>query len=357
MKYISHKKLRRFCDETLKNKNVRKDVRNAVTDSLIQTSLRGVDSHGIRLLPHYINAIDSGRINPKPKYKFEEKSPSTGKLNGDHTFGHAAGKEGMLKAIKKAKDTGIGIVVVYNSTHFGAAAYFSHLAAEKDMIGISSTHADSLMLTYNGTRPFFGTNPICFVAPCKDEKPFCLDMATTRVTWNKIREKEDKKEKIPKGWGVDENGVETIDPKKILYLLPIGDYKGYGLSMMVEILCSLLTGMPYGRDICRMYDDPIDKKRKLGHFFMAVNIDCFEGKEIFKERLKELMDKVRNESSKNKTKDVMVPGDPEKNQYKIRIEKGIPIDESTLQKFYQISKDISFNLKDGEKEIHDFNNN
>jgi len=343
MKYISHEKLEEFCRSSLKFKKVRKDVIDSVTKSLIQTSLRGVDSHGIRLLPHYLKAIDSGRINPNPKYKFIENSSSTGKLDGDHTFGHAAGEEGMKKAVSKAKKNGVGCVVVFNSTHFGAGAYFSLIAAEEEMIGISSTHADSLMLTYNGTRPFFGTNPICFAAPCKGEDPFCLDMATSRVTWNKIIKNREEKEKIPIGWGVNKNGLETTNPNEVSYLLPIGDYKGYGLSMVIEILCSLLTGMPYGREICRMYDAPIENKRMLGHFFMAINIESFEEKDDFKKRLKKLMDEVRTEPSK-KGKEIMVPGDPEKKQYKIRIKKGIPVDNVTLQKFYEIAKITGYKL-------------
>jgi ureidoglycolate dehydrogenase (NAD+) len=343
MKYISHKKLEEFCIHSLKNKNVRKDVIDHVTKSLIQTSLRGVDSHGIRLLPHYLDAIDSGRINTNPQYSFEQRSPSTAKLDGDHTFGHAAGKEAMEKAIAKAKETGIGAVAVYNSTHFGAAAFFSLIAADKDMIGMSFTHADSLMLTYNGKRPFFGTNPLCFAAPCDGEDPFCLDMATTRVTWNKIKEKKDENETIPKGWAVDKTGKETTDVEKVAYLIPIGDYKGYGLAMMIEILCSLLTSMPYGNDICRMYDDPIDKKRKLGHFFMAIDIECFEEKLRFKKRLKKMMDEVRKEPSMKGEK-IMVPGDPEKKEMQIRLERGIPIDKVTLQKLCKIAKNISFEL-------------
>lgn len=343
MKCISYRKLEEFCISSLKYKNVRSDVIDCVTKSLIQTSLRGVDSHGIRLLPHYLEAIDSGRINTNPQYIFEERSPSTAKLDGDHTFGHAAGKEGMEKAIAKAKETGMGAVAVFNSTHFGAAAFFSLVAADKDMIGISFTHADSLMLTYNGKRPFFGTNPLCFAAPCEREYPFCLDMATTRVTWNKIKKKMDEKQKIPKSWGVDKTGKETTDVEKVAYLLPIGDYKGYGLGMMIEILCGLLTSMPYGNNICRMYDDPIDKKRKLGHFFIAIDIECFEEKQRFKKRLKKMMDEVRKEPSKKGEK-IMVPGDPEKKEMKIRLEKGIPLDKVTLQKLRQIAKNINFDL-------------
>lgn len=341
---VSHEVLKEFCEAALAKKNVKKDVIAHVSESLIQTSLRGVDSHGIRLLPHYLRAIDSGRINPKPSYNFTKTSNSTGKFDADHTFGHAAGAEGMLKAISLAKKNGMGSIVVYNSTHFGAAAYFSLLAANQNMIGISFTHADSLMLSYFGKRAFFGTNPICFAAPCEGEEPFCLDMATARVNRNKIIQYRDNGEKIPYGWGYDSNGIDTNDPEKVAFFASIGEYKGFGLSMTIDILCSLLSGMPYGRDICRMYDDPIEKKRLLGHFFMAINIDCFENVKVFRKRLKNMMDAVRNEPPMNPENKVRVPGDPEKENYKIRIKNGIPLDKVTVEAFNKIANDIGFEL-------------
>jgi len=344
MKYISHKKLENFCTSALAAKHVREDVRYHVTTSLIQTSLRGVDSHGVRLLPHYLRAIDAGRINPKPNYKFTETSITTWRLDADHTFGHAAGGEGMQKAISMAEKNGMCSIAIFNSTHFGAAAYFSLLAANKGMIGLSFTHADSLMLSYNGTRPFFGTNPICFTAPCDGEDPFCLDMATTQVNWNKIIEYRDNKKTMPHDWGVDINGLETIDPEKVAFLLSIGKYKGFGLAMMIEILCSILTGMPHGRNITQMYSDSLEKKRLLGHFFMAINIDCFENIGVFKKRLKKLMDEVRHEPSFNPNIPVKVPGDPEKEMYRIRVKKGIPIDDVTMQAFHEIANEINFDL-------------
>jgi ureidoglycolate dehydrogenase (NAD+) len=307
---ISHDVLKEFCKAALANKNVRDDVIYHVSESLIQTSLRGVDSHGIRLLPHYLSAIDSGRINPKPNYNFIKTSNSTGKFDADHTFGHAAGAEAMLKAISMAGKNGVGSVVVYNSTHFGAAAYFSLLAANQNMMGLSFTHADSLMLSY--------------------------------FNRNKIIQYRYNGKKIPDCWGYDLIGIETNDPEKVAFLASIGNYKGFGLSMTIEILCSLLSGMPYGRDICRMYDDPIEKKRLLGHFFMAINIDCFENVKVFKKRLKNMMDVVRNEPPMNPENKVRVPGDPEKEKYTVRIKKGIPLDEITAQRFNKIANDIGF---------------
>jgi len=330
----------------LAKKNVAEDVIYHVSGSLIQSSLRGVDSHGIRLLPHYLKAIDSGRINPKPVYNFSKTSNSTGSLDADHTFGHAAGAEGMLKAVSLAEKNGIGAVAVSNSTHFGAAAYFSFLATKQNMIGISLTHADSLMQTYLGKQSFFGTNPICVAVPCRGEEPFCLDMATSLVSWNKIIQFKENGEAIPDGWGYNSNGIETNDPEKVVSLVPIGNYKGFGLSMFVDIFCSLLTGMPYGPDICRMYADPIEQKRMLGHFFIAIDVKSFQNIDLFKDRLKTMMDAVRNGPPMNSESKIMVPGDPEKKNYEIRIKKGIPLDRTTFEAFHRIADELNIYFVD-----------
>jgi ureidoglycolate dehydrogenase (NAD+) len=341
---VSHEVLKAFCKTALSKKNVSKDVIEHVASSLIQTSLRGVDSHGIRLLPHYLRAVDSGRINPRPDYRFDLTASSAGKLDADHTFGHASGAEGMLKAISIAQKNGVGCVAVYNSTHFGAAAYFSLLAAEQDMIGVSFTHADSLMMSYFGKRAFFGTNPICFAAPCEGEGPFCLDMATTLANWNKIIQHKEKGIKLPLGWGYDSRGLETRDPEKVAYLSPIGGYKGFGLSMMIEVLCSTLTGMPFGRNLTKMFTDPIEKKRLLGHFFIALDINSFEEVKIFKKRLKEMMDAVRREPSLDPKNCVLVPGDPEKKNFNIRIMEGIPLDQKTYEELNQIADSLNIDV-------------
>lgn len=127
------------------------------SEGLVQASVRGVDSHGVRLLPHYLKAVKAGRLNPEPAYRFESSGPGVGRLDGDHTFGHAAGAEGMRHAMELAHDAGMGTVAVYNSSHFGAAAYFALMAADEAMIGFSFTHADSLLLSYGGRRTFVPT--------------------------------------------------------------------------------------------------------------------------------------------------------------------------------------------------------
>jgi ureidoglycolate dehydrogenase (NAD+) len=337
---VSAVALRRFCQAALAHRSVRADVADHVAASVVQTSLRGVDSHGFELIPHYLRALDAGRINPDPRYGFEQTAASTGTLDGDHTFGHAAGAEGMRHAMGLARATGLGAVAVRNSSHFGAAAYFALMAASDELIGFSFTHADSLMLSFGGTRPFFGTNPICMAAPVEGEEPFCLDMATTLVSWNKVRRFQARGDRLPDGWACDGDGNPVTNPEAARALLPIGDYKGFGLGMMVEILCGLLTGMPFGREISRMYADPLPQKRHLGHFFIALDAERFVGLGMFERRLREMMDALRHEPARGEG--VLVPGDPEKACARVRERDGVPVTAETWAQCRAFGEQMGF---------------
>ena len=341
--------LRNFVRMTLLKAGVREDVAQYVTRGLIQTSMRGVDSHGIRLLPHYLEGVKKGRLNPNPDYKFKKTSHSTGILDADHTFGHAAGIEAAKKAVQLAGEAGTGHVAVYNSSHFGAAAYYALEIAKHDMIGMSFTNTDALIKTHAGKRPFLGNNPISFAAPCEDEDPFCLDMATSILTFNKIRQLADEGRQAPAGVGANSEGCETTDPKDITMLLPVSGYKGYGLSMMVEILCSMFTGMPYGPHIPKMFEAPMDRKRYLGHFVSATRIDCFQDKNVFKARLSAMMREIRSEPRFDKNVPIQVAGDPEKKTARERKAKGIPVNKGLMKVFEGIRKEYSVSADFGEE--------
>lgn len=342
--FVSSEKLSTFIKSVLLKARVREDVAEYVTEGLVQTSLRGVDSHGVRLLPHYMKGVKGGRINPNPNYKFIRTFPSTGLLDADHTFGHAAGMEAAKKAIELANEAGTGHIAIYNSTHFGAAAYYALEIAKHDMVGMCFTNTDALVKTYAGKRPFLGNNPICFAAPCKDEGPFCLDMATSVVTFNKIRQLRDEKMPAPASVGANKDGVETTDPNEITMLLPVGGYKGYGLSMVVEILCGLFTGMPYGPHIPKMFEAPMNAKRFLGQFIIAIKIDCFQDKKVFKERLSAMMKELRGEPAIDENVPVQVAGDPEKRSCVERMKKGIPLKPSEYEAFQAMSKEYNVKL-------------
>lgn len=340
--------LRDFIYRVLLKAKVRREVAKYVTEGLIQTSLRGVDSHGVRLLPHYLKGVKGGRINPDPKYKFKRTSYSTGLLDADHTFGHAAGMEAARRAIELAKRAGTGHIAVYNSTHFGAAAYYALEIARHDMIGISFTNTDALVKTYAGKRPFLGNNPVCFAAPCKNEEPFCLDMATSIFTFNKVRQLAEHGQPLPAGIAANSKGIETTNPREATMLLPIGTYKGYGLSMAIEILCSLLTGMPYGPHIPKMFEAPMHQKRFLGHFISAIRIDCFQNKATFKERLSKMIEEIRNEPALDENIPVQVAGDPEKKAAQDRMKKGIPVEPNIFKIFIDIGKEYGIELSNKE---------
>lgn len=346
---VKPEKLKKLYITVFKKINVPSRIYNELIDSLIETSLRGVDSHGVRLLSHYVQGVMVGRINKNPKLIFKKTSPTTTILDADHAFGITAGLAAMRDAVKIAQKVGLASVAVKNSSHFGAAAIFSLYAAKKNMIGISFTHADSLVLPHGGKRVFLGTNPICFAAPVDGEDPFCLDMATSHIPWNKLLVYRLKNKKLEKGWAADSQGNITVDSKKAMGLLPLGAHKGYGLGLVVEILCSLLTGMKYGPHISPMY--PLNsKKRNLGHFFIAINIEKFVNVLVFKKELKKLLKELRKEPTAAGYKKVQVPGDPEKEMYKLRIKHGIPLFEKDMKEIQLIVQELGL-MKEYQKVI------
>lgn len=327
----------RFAKDAFLQVGVVVQVAELTARGLWSTSLRGVDTHGISLLPHYVAGVEGGRINPNPKFHFQRTSASTGWLDADHTFGHAAGIVAMRYAIDLAKEAGSGYVAVKNSSHCGALAYYALEACKEDMIGFAYTHASSKVRTPNSNRPFFGTNPLCFAAPMLSEGPFCFDSAPTPITSNKVKQQREDGAPLPPNSAANKDGNETRDPNLAEQLLPIGDYKGFGLAIMVDVLCGLLSGMPVGQGISSMYGDPLSKKRYLGQFYGALRIDVFENPERFKQRLQELAEQVRREPRVNPSIPVQAPGDPEKTKEADRGKNGIPVKPLDLQRFNELA--------------------
>lgn len=323
--YVPSNELQELALKHLQNAGVRKEIAEHPSRGLVWTSLRGIDSHGIRLLPHYLAGVKGGRINPDPAMTFEQTASATGLVDADHTFGHAAGIKAMGHAIDLAREAGMGAVGVKNSSHCGAMSWFAHEAARKDMIGLAFTHATPRVKSPGSTRPFFGNNPVCLVAPMQGEDPFCFDAATTSITFNAVKAAAAGGETLSPGLVADRDGHMTTDPSAAEQLMPIGDYKGFGLSMMVDILCALLTGMPGGNQVSKMFGESMSLKRRLGHFFCVINISSFQDPENFKTRLKQMADDVRAEPALDANKPVMVPGDPEKRAWQVRINQGIPV--------------------------------
>jgi LDH2 family malate/lactate/ureidoglycolate dehydrogenase len=345
MKHLEINALKELMRDTLNKKNLTGEAILHVTESLIQTSLRGIDSHGINLFPHYCRAVDSGRIARDSKIKINKTAESSAVIDANNAFGHHAGAVGIDLAVELAKTTGMGAVGVKNSSHFGAAAYFALRAAEKGFIGLSFTNGDPLVKAYASKDAFFGTNPICFAAPLASEGPFCLDMATSLVSWNKINNYRRVNRPIPSHWAFDKEGKPVTDPHLANSLSPIGEYKGFGLGMMVDILCAALIGGITSKDLLPMYTSPIGAQRKIGHFFMAIDISKFNLLTTFTRDLQNMVDRIRSLPGLDDHQKLMVAGDPEKNSAKERIVSGIPMDDIKFEEFLSLSPDFKTVLK------------
>ncbi len=330
--------LRQWMMEQLKSRGVSVDIAAHVVGSVIETSLRGVDSHGINLFPHYCEVAQSGRIKLKPKLERFRLSPSLSILDADSTFGHHAGAIAMSYAQELASETGFALVNVKNSSHFGSAAYFALRAARDDYIAFAFTNADALVKAHNAKHSFFGTNPICFTAPLTNEEPLCLDMATSSVSWNRIKNCRLEDCLLEPGLAFDSEGNSLTDPHKAVSLAPIGAYKGFGLGMMVEIICSLMTGSPIGKDIAPMFQS-ISQPRQISHAFIAIDVSKIIPIDQFKSQLTRMVLRIRS-MEKFSIEEVMVPGDPEKKFFKQRSATGIPINSFFHEAFRRIHPSI-----------------
>ncbi len=331
--------LRRFLSLLCATAGIGKLDAKCLVEGLIETSLRGVDSHGVRLMPHYIRAVGLGRVDAVAKPRFKRIGRSAGILDARHGFGIPAGLAAMGKAMGMAKATGVGAVAVKHSSHFGAAAIYALQAARKNMIGFACTHSDALVFPHGGSKVFLGTNPVCFAAPCAGGNPFVLDMATSCISWNKLREHRSKALKLEPGLAADSRGRTCSDPHEAVGLLPASGYKGYGLALVVEILCSTLTGMPAGPKISRMF--PVDKRRRdLGHFFVAIDIARFTDLRGFRTRLAYLLKSLRAVPPAPSMPKVMVAGDPEWQTFALRMRGGIPVSVDELKDFCSVAASL-----------------
>lgn len=340
MKKLCHTKLRDILYKTLIDSGMNASSARSITQSLIETSIRGVDSHGINLFPHYYNELKMGRVNPNPNVVITSTSPTTCVIEADNGFGHYVGDVSIDKVIEMCSINGMACASVKNSNHFGAAAYFTNRIAESGMFGFAFTNSEAFVNAHNSKELFLGTNPFCFSAPMGGEEPFCLDMATTNVSWNKVKNYKRWNKVLSEGWALDEEGNPTVDANAARSLTPIGTYKGFGLGMVVEILCSGLALGPISKDIRPLYDLSVEGDRKISHFFMAIDISKFASVDIVSNYIREMADRARSFKSTSLTEDVMVAGDKEKNFKVIRSKEGIPIDDEKFEEMYSISSEF-----------------
>ena len=343
--------LRRFTIEVFKHFGIAADDANLAADVLLKSDLRGIDSHGVARLHTYFEMLELGRINPKPNVRVIREKASVATIDGDNGLGLVVGPKANEIAMDKAVQHGSGWVSVRNTNHFGIAGYYPLQALERDLIGWAMTNTTKLVVPLWGAERMLGTNPMAIAFPAGEEPAVVIDMATSAVAYGKIEIALRKNETVPKGWIVDKEGRDTVNPYDMIdggAQLPLGSeremggHKGYCLASMVDILCCVLSGAnwgPFAPPFALRQEIPTRSVGKgIGHFFGALEIDGFIDKNEFKKQMDQWIRIFRNTKPAPGTKGPLIPGDPERAAEAIRSKEGIPLLRSVVDDLLDIAK-------------------
>ena len=318
---------------------------------MLETDLRGVDSHGVSMLPTYDREFRAGRLNMRPTFKTLREGPSMALIDADASLGHPVAAHAMSLAVDKCKESAVAVVSVVNSHHFGAAGCYARIAAERGVIGMvtSATRGVTMVPTF-GAEPVMGTNPLAFAAPARRNPPFQLDMATTTVAAGKVKVYKLNHEPLPEGWVVDGKGQPVTDPEeafKYVFERPeggitplggpkeAGGHKGYGLAVMVHILGGVLCGASFSplRNKTQRPNDP----HNLGHFFMAIDPKAFRAPGAFEDDLDQVIDTLHGARRADEAQPVLVAGDPEMATRAERLRDGVPVPEDLMEQLREVA--------------------
>ena len=324
----TRERLARWAAECLQKVGVPPPEAKLVAESLVQTSVWGVDSHGVLRLTHYLRRMTIGSIKAAAAPVVMRTGPVTAQVHGEDGLGIVHATLAMEVAIEMARENGAGIVGVGHSSHCGAMQLYTRMAAREHLVGIAMTHSSSIVVPFGGRQKYFGTNPLSIAVPRAGGEPVCLDMATSQVAWNRILNARIEGEALEPGIAVDERGEPTTDADAARAAIPLGGptygYKGYGLAFMIDLLCGVMNGMTFGRHINGMYEE-LDRPRKIGHFLMALDPGRFAGAESLETTVDALVADLRTQG------EILYPGEPEERAQRERLATGIPIDDEALR--------------------------
>lgn len=283
-----------------------------IAESLVLAELRGIHSHGLIRLPIYVERTRRGLIDPGAVPAPVPETAAIAALDARDGHGIPAGVRAMDLCVEKASACGVGVVTVRRSNHFGIAWYFARRAVVQDMIGLAASNADSFVAPWGAGRRYLGTNPLAVGVPAGEEPALAIDMATSVVAHGKIFVARARRERIPFGWALDAEGRPTTDPAAALEgaLLPFGEAKGSGISLLIDLICGPLAGALTGPFIAPLYTG-LDRAQGLGHVFAAVDIAAFADVAEFKRRVDDSTRAVRAFPPVGGADRVYLPGEPE----------------------------------------------
>lgn len=345
--------LRVFCETVMRNHGFTAEQSRYVADVILTADLQGLESHGISRLNRYHKGITEGVIDPKVQPEITWETPVSAVIDAHSCMGQIASVFAMKKAIEKAKTVGFGSAVVRHSNHFGVGGYYTMMAVEEDLIGMCFTNTEAIEVPTFGRRAMLGTNPIAFAMPA-DPLPLLYDVATTVVPRGKLEVYDKQGEPMPLGWAVDENGVECTDAGRVLAnikskagggILPLGgatplsgSHKGYGLSLIVETLSSILAGGNTSNHL---------KHNGLGdtsHSFFAIDYGIFGDKAAQRAGLSRLLQGLRDSPKAEGRDRILTPGEIESEVKADRLQNGIPVNDATLKELRGIAEYFHLNF-------------
>ncbi len=342
--------LRQFTAAVFEHYGVPRPDANLAADVLAYSDEHGIDSHGVARLKTYVDLLQSGRINPHPDMKIIRGKGSVATVDGDNGLGLVIGPKCMEMAMQRAQELGSGWISVCNTNHYGAAGYYPVMALPHDLIGISMTNTTKGVAPFLGAEKMLGTNPIAIAFPGLHEPPIVIDIASSTVSYGKVEIAHRKGEQIPEGWCIDQNGLPTTHPADMMQggaLLPLGsDYrgsghKGYCLAAMVDILSAVLSGANWGPFAVPFAINVTPTGRQvgkgIGHFFGALDIESFRDTTEFKAEIDAWIHTMRSTRPLPGKSAVLIPGDPEREAYAIRMKEGIPLNQEVVKSLEAVS--------------------
>ena len=337
--------LQTVCSQLYQKVGVAEPDADTVAEMQVLMDLRGVHSHATRAVPRYVRGIINGDINPTPVLQTLEDNAASVLLDGDRGLGHLVGVRAMNIAIEKAKSASIGVAVVRNSNHFGAASSHAIRAAEHDMIGFATTNGLGVNVAVFGARSTsIGNNALSFAIPAGEEPPIVLDMACGAAAAGRIGTAGLYQEKIPLGWALDTDGNETDDPSKVAAILPAAGPKGSALAIVMDVLCGPLSGGLMGINKQYQPGDAPREKRVSAHFFFAINIASFTSIVEFKAEIDRQIRMTRQATPRGGFTRVTLPGEIEWELTQERLANGIPLHKGPVQEIEGLADELDVGI-------------
>jgi len=340
---VSHKDLRDLAAALLAASGTDGSEAGTVADIVIWADLVGRSTQGVWCLKTLSARLQAGFIQSPCSPEFMQQTDGIVLVDGHNGFGRYVGQIAMSRAIEIARRCGIGLVMVRNSSHFGAAAYYVQLAAQAGMIGFALTNAPRRVAAHGGLRPIFGTNPVAFGAPLGDGESVLVDFSTSTIAGSVIRKGLESNEPIPQGVAVDEHGQPATKPAEVCALLPFGGAKGYCLSLMVEILTGVITGSLMSFQIPYILEKT-QRVARIGHAFLVIDIAALLPLPEYYERMAMLLTAVKESPLQPGVSEVLIPGELRWRNYRKQISDGILLDGKTIESLESLAAELKITV-------------